>query len=142
MTYLSGCSSPGGGISEYLVAIWAEENSALGAANQYEWAFGNGANTPAAGGVVIYVPGDFSCEIVAMSAHIGGGTPSATIEAVLNGTPQGAAANVVLSSTADSVNELGTPVAVSSGDRIGFRTTSSSGTAGPCTVTAWLRYYQ
>jgi hypothetical protein len=76
-----------GGISEYMYSVWAEENAALGASNTYEWAFGNGANTPSDGGMTIYVPSGWTAEVVAMSLRVGGGT--ATVELVHNGTPQG-----------------------------------------------------
>jgi len=130
----------GGGISEYMVAIWAEENAALGASNTYEWAFGNGANTPSDGGLTVYVPSGWTCEVVAMSLRVGGGT--ATVELVHNGTPQGSSARVVLSSGQSATDELGTPLAISNNDYINFRTSSSSGTSGPCVVTAWLRYQE
>lgn len=126
--------------NEYMVSVWAEENAALGASNTYEWAYGNGANTPSDGGITMYVPSGWSCEVVAMSLRVGGGT--ATVELVYNGTPQGASANVVLSSGQSATDELGTPLSLSSNDYINFRTTTSSGTSGPCVVTAWIRYYK
>jgi hypothetical protein len=52
-TSLHSHAGGGGGISEYMYCVWAEENAALGASNTYEWAFGNGANTPADGGMNI-----------------------------------------------------------------------------------------
>jgi hypothetical protein len=127
----------GGGISEYMYPVWAEENAALGASNTYEWAFGNGANTPADGGVVIYVPSGWTAEVVAMSLSVGGGT--ATVELVHNGTPQGSSARVVLSTGQYATDELGTPLSLSNNDYINFRTSSSSGTSGPCVATAWIK---
>ena len=73
----------------------------------------------------------------AVGASLGSGT--ATIEVVLNNTPQGATANVSASGTA-TMNELGAPVSISNGDKLNFRTTSSSGTTGPCTAGLWLKY--
>jgi hypothetical protein len=127
----------GGGISEYMYPVWAEENAALGASNTYEWAFGNGANTPADGGVVIYVPSGWTAEVVAMSLSVGGGT--ATVELVHNGTPQGSSARVVLSTGQYATDELGTPLSLSNNDYINFRTSSSSSTSGPCVATAWIK---
>jgi hypothetical protein len=127
----------GSGISEYMYSVWAEENAALGASNTYEWAFGNGANTPSDGGMTIYVPSGWTAEVVAMSLRVGGGT--ATVELVHNGTPQGSSARVVLSSGQSATDELGTPLSLSNNDYINFRTSSSSGTSGPCVVTAWIK---
>ena len=123
-------------LDEQIYPIWAEENAAI-AASTYEWAFGNGANTPVGGGIPIYVPSGYTCEVVAMSLMLGGGT--ATVELVKNGTPQGSSANVSVSSGTNAVNTLSTPLALSNGDYINFRTQAASGTAGPCTVTAWIR---
>lgn len=71
------------------------------------------------------------------SLRIGGGT--ATVELVKNGTLQGSSGNVVLSSGQGATNEFITPVSIASGDFINFRTTTESGTSGPCVVTAWVR---
>jgi hypothetical protein len=136
-TSLHSHAGGGGGISEYMYCVWAEENAALGASNTYEWAFGNGANTPADGGVVIYVPSGWTAEVVAMSLSVGGGT--ATVELVHNGTPQGSSARVVLSTGQYATDELGTPLSLSNNDYINFRTSSSSSTSGPCVVTAWIK---
>ena len=129
----------GGGGSVSYFPIWAEENAGLGASNTYEWAFGNGSNTAANEGVVMYVPSGFECHCVAMGAQVDGATPSATIELVLNGTPQGESCQVVLTSANTGVDELQTPLAISSGDLVNFRTASSSGTTTSCRVVAWFR---
>ncbi len=139
MTYL-GSDAPSGG--ECYFPVWAEENSTLGASNTYEWAFGNGANTASNEGIVMFVPSGWVCTCVAMSAQVDGGTPSATIELVLNGTPQGAAANVALAAANVGVNTLATPLSIVSGDYINFRTTSASGTASSSRVTAWFKLTQ
>lgn len=134
-------SLPGGGGSAVpaYFPIWAEENAALGASNTYEWAFGNGSNTAANEGVLMYVPTGKECHCVAMGAQVDGGSPSATIELVLNQTPQGASAQVVLSSENTKMSELGTPLAISNGDLVNFRTASSSGTTTSSRVVAWFR---
>jgi hypothetical protein len=129
--------SNNGSASEYMVPIWAEENSSL-ASTTYEWAFGNGATTPADCGMTVYVPSGWTCEVVAMSLTVNGGT--ATVELVHNGTPKGSDAQVVLSSGQQAMDELGTPLAISNGDLINFRTYAASGTSGPCVVTAFLKY--
>lgn len=120
----------------YMVAIYAEEGSNL-SNTTYEWSFGNGANTPAGFGVTIYVPSDYKCELVAMSLSIRQGT--ATVEALKNSTPLGAAANVTVNSGTRNTNEF-TGIEYSNNDVINFRTTSAVGTGGPNVVTAWLRY--
>ena len=133
-----GWGGGGSGMSSYLVPVWAEENAALGTSNTYEWAFGNGANTPADGGLTVYVPTGEQCHVVAMSLRVGGGT--ATVEIVHNGTPKGEACQVVLSSGQSATDEMDTPLELSNNDYINFRTSTSSGTSGPCVVTAWLKY--
>ena len=75
-----------------------------------------------------------------MTLVIGAGT--ATVELNISGVLQGASANVTVSSGTKAVNTLASPVTVVSGDTLTFRTTSSSGTSGPCVVCAWLRYYK
>lgn len=132
----------GGGGGECYFPIWAEENATLGASNTYEWAFGNGANTASNEGVMLYVPSGWTCTCVAMGAQIGTASSSATIELVVNGTPQGANANIELTDAANGLVELSTPLPLSNGDRINFRTTSSSGTQAACTVIAWFRLVQ
>ncbi len=129
----------GGGSAEFFFPIWAEENSTLGAANTYEWAFGNGANTAINEGVMMYVPSGFACTCVAMGAQIGTASSSATIELVVNQVVQGSAANIVITSAANGLAELSTPLSISSGDMVNFRTTSSSTTQAACTVIAWFR---
>ena len=124
-------------ISEYLMPIWAEENGEL-AATTYEWGFGNGAETPIDGGLTIYVSSGWECHVVAMSLRLGSGT--ATVELVHNGTPKGNDCNVEVSSGQGAVNEIGTPLALSNGDYINFRTTAAAGTSSPNVVTAYLRF--
>ena len=124
---------------EYMIPIWAEENSSLGNAT-YEWAFGNGANTPNDIGVTIYVPTGWNCEVKAMSLRIKSGT--ATVELVHNGTLQGSNCNVTVSSGQGSTNDSFASISISNNDYINFRTTTSSGTATSNVVTAWLRYYK
>jgi len=132
-------AAPSWSTQEYMTTIWAEENAPLGN-GLYEWAFGNGGNTPSGSGVPIYVPSGWSCEVVAMGLVIRTGT--ATVELDISGVAQGASANVTVSSGTKAVNTLGSPVAIVSGDTLTFRTTSHSGTTGPCVVSAWLRFYK
>lgn len=130
-------ANAGGGGGEYMVAVWAEENATLGI-NSFEWAFGNGASTPADGGLTVYVPSGYTCQVVALSLRIGSGTANVCL--VYNGTTLGAACNVVVSSGQGATNDSFTPVDISNNDWIGFRTITSSGTSSPNVITAWLKY--
>ena len=122
---------------KYRYAIWAEENSTISSAT-YEWAFGNGANTPAQGGIAIYVPTGETCSLVAMSMASDDATSSATIEAVINGTPQGANANVTTSGARSAVNDSFTPITLNNNDRLNFRTQTVTTSGNPNTATAWI----
>lgn len=124
--------------SEYMIAIWAEENSSLGN-NTYEWAFGNGSNCPSNDGVTIYVPTGYECHIIAMTATTNDAAGSSVIEANINGSLQGSNCNVTISGRS-GVNDSFTPVSISSGDRLTFRTTTAGTNSSPSIVCAWLRY--
>lgn len=109
-------------------AIWAEENGAL-AANAYEWAFGNGANTPNGMGVVL----PFACELFAVGLSLLQG--SASVRVQHDGTTV-----ATIDSRADgNLLTLGTPVAAVAGDVVGFQTATATGTGTPNIVTAWYR---
>lgn len=127
----------GGGITEYMYPIWAEENSTLGN-SAYEWAFGNGANTPSNNGIAIYVPTGWQAHIVAMSATTNNASGSSVIEANINGVLQGANCNVTLAGRS-ATNDSFTPVALSNADRLTFRTTTAGTNSSPNTVCAWIR---
>ena len=124
-----------------MVPVWAEENGGLSPDpnnNGYEWAYGNGANTPNDGGVTIFVPSGYICQVIAMSLRIGGGT--ATVDLVHNGTIQGSDCNITISTGQGASADASSPVNVLDGDYINFKTSAASGTSGPCVVTAWLKY--
>lgn len=122
---------------EYMYPIWAEENAALGNST-YEWAFGNGANTPSDTGIAIYVPSGWTATIVAMSATTNNASGSSVIEADINGTLQGANCNVTLAGRS-ATNDSFTPVSLSDGDRLTFRTTTAGTNTSPSTVCAWVK---
>ncbi|MDC1200069.1 hypothetical protein N8078_00665 [bacterium] len=124
----------------YMVPIWAEEAGNL-ANNQYEWAFGNGANTPSNAGITIYVPSDYTCAIVAMTATTNNSSGSSKIEANVNGSVLGASNGVeVTLSGRSGENDGFTPFSISNGDRLTFRTRTAGTYGNPSTVTAWLKY--
>ena len=107
--------------------IWAEENSSLGN-NSYEWAYGNGANTPQTGGIVIPV----NCELFAISWATKGTGAEISIE--INGT------NVATSDTITTTSgyRTFTAIEINVGDRCNFKTLTGSGNQ-PNTVAAWFR---
>lgn len=111
-----------------LYAIWAEENSTLGGGST-EWAFGNGANTPANQGIVIA----FKSWLVASSLNLKQG--SATIAIFKNGVE---VAEIVSGGTANKAL-YDTPISYEAGDVLGFRTKTASSTGSPNTITAWFR---
>ena len=129
------------GTSSFIFPIWAEENSTLEAALGYEWAFGNGANTPSNSGLMMSVPPGYTCSCYAMSIKMANTTGSATIELMLNEVAQGSNCNVVATANGGTVADVngGTPLPIADGDIINFRTTSSSGTTAPSVVTAWFK---
>ena len=127
----------GSGITQYVYPIWAEENSTLGNST-YEWAFGNGANTPTNNGIAIYVPVGWQAHIVAMGATTNNASGTSVIEAEINGTLQGSNCNVTLAGRS-AVNSAFTPVALSNADRLNFRTTTAGTNTAPNSVVAWIR---
>lgn len=129
---------PGDGAVECYYPIWAEENGPLATAT-FEWAYGNGADTPSNRGIVIFVPSGLSAEVVGMSLSINGGT--AQVEINLNGTNQGASANIAIDSGNKTTKVLSTPLSLSNGDVLNFRTQAATGSSGPCHVCAWVRMF-
>jgi len=121
----------------YMMAVWAEENAGL-SSGSYEWAYGNGANTPIDGGVTIHVPSGYSCEVVAMSIRLGAG--DATVELIHNGVLQGSNCQVVATGVQSKTDTIASPIAISDNDYINFRTVTASSTGSPNVVTAWLKY--
>lgn len=135
---LSGAPAPG--LSESFVPIWAEENGVLGA-NTYEWAFGNGADTPNNNGISIYVPSGYEVHIVAMGATTNNAAGSPTIEVEVNGSALGASDGIQITLAGRSgINDSFAPYALSSADRLNFRTISAGTSTSPHTAVAWLRY--
>ena len=126
----------------YMVPIWAEESQGSGLDdNLYEWSFGNGANTPSNAGITLYVPSDYTCAIVAMTATTDTSSGNSKIEADVNGSVLGAINGVeVTLSGRSGENDTFTPYSINSGDRLTFRTRTAGTNSSPSTVTAWLKY--
>lgn len=120
-----------------VIPIWAEENSTLGIGATYEWAYGNGANSPSGSGV--YIPWDY--EIVAMGLYVNNASGVATVQAERNGSAFATAAQVscATSSTGSATFAVGSRPQGSAGDFFNFKTVSSSATGTPCHVVAWIR---
>lgn len=104
-------------------SIWAEENSTLVAGGN-EWSFGNGAETPTSGGIVVPI----DCELYAGS-FVGAGTVS--ISALRNG--------IGVEIITSTLTTFGAPTQFSAGDILSFQTLSAVGSGTPNTVTAHFR---
>jgi len=112
--------------------VWAEESADLNT-NAQEWAFGNGNDTPANMGVTIPV----DCELFAMGLSLEGST--GTVRAVVNGNI-GLTAYQVAAVGQVGFETFATPLAVTAGQRINFRTVASGGGAtNGGLVVAWFR---
>jgi hypothetical protein len=110
--------------------IWAEENASLGA-GAFEWAFGNGDDTPIGGGIVI----PFACEAFALSLNCGtAGT--AEVALYLNGAE---AAAVSITAATASFTTLTQSIDIPAGGLINFRTKTGAGSSSGNRVAAWFR---
>lgn len=111
--------------------VWAEENAALGN-NNYEWAFGNGANTPNAGGLVM----PFDTALTALSLTCGSAAANLSVHAYKNGVSIG---SVSVAASRYGSTVLGSKVNFSAGDRLTFRTgTITVASGSPNVMAAWL----
>ncbi len=120
------------------MVLWAEENAVLGAANTYEWAFGNGASTNATSGFVMPFG---TWEVRGMGLHIGGtaGTRTATVRLRVNQAfPAGIQVVVPVGTSEGDVQFPKGTLTINAGDLLNFQTLSSTGTAAPCVVSVAL----
>ena len=125
---------------EFFETFKASENAAL-AASTYEWAHGNGENTPIDSGIVVGVPSGYSAELVSMGLSMQTGT--AVVIAVIGGVEQPGTAQVSVTSPAQTaLDNMVSPPAVVDGDTLNFKTRSASGTSGPNIVTMQIRFYK
>lgn len=113
--------------------MWAEESGAL-EDNGFEWAYGNGDNTPNGHGLVIPV----DCELWAMSLDHEGGV-NTIVRAVHNSNTGLSDYQVETSGAEQGFITFPIPLTITAGDVVNFRTISRSdeGTSGR--VTAWFR---
>lgn len=112
-----------------LFPIWAEENAGLGN-NQREWSFGNGAT----GDIGIVLP--INADLFAVSYNADTAGTNTEIAVVQNTSSQ--VATTGPQSGEDGFVILGSPVAFSAGDRLGFQTIIAGG-AVDVRVCAWFR---
>ena len=109
--------------------IWAEENADLGN-NAFEWAFGNGANTPANQGVIIGI----DCELVFLGLSIRGST-SCEVDVLKNGVLQG----VAVSTVSALRGQADVSLAYVKGDYFNFKTLVGNAASNGGIVTAMFR---
>lgn len=113
--------------------IWAEENAALGAAT-YEWAFGDGANTPTGLGLVL----PFRCGLIALSLSLSGGAARAKVEVEKDGVIESDYA-IDLTTSNQGFQEFPLPLTFHAGSVLNFRTVSQTGSAAPNQICAWFK---
>ena len=112
-------------------AIWAEESADLNN-NSFEWAYGNGNNTPAGMGVVI----PFACELISFClTHEANANTTVELWQNTSGTGQ----RVSTSNSRKGITNLDTPHAIAEGDVINFKTITGSSASNGSVVTAWFR---
>lgn len=114
--------------------IWAEENAAL-LNNAFQWALGNGNDTPSGSGVVV----PFDCELIALTlSHELSVT--ARVQAWRN---SGGTGKTVTTNNAKTgvANFEGNPAVYLAGQVFNFRT-DIGGEGGGSTASAWFRRLQ
>ena len=99
--------------------IWGEENGPI-AANQTEYSYGNGAT-----GLNTGIPSPWNCEAVGMVLNAETFGASATVELLVNSS---SVSRNITGTSRDTVTYFGTPLAITQGQRLNFRTTAVSGT--------------
>lgn len=113
--------------------VWAEENSPL-SANTEEWAFGNGANIPIGQGTILP-----NCELYGAGLSLRQG--AASVGVYINSSLVGSVSN--LNAIGGDVKrcyiEFPTPVLITAGSVVSFRTLTAAGTSTPNVVTALFR---
>lgn len=127
----------GGSVTEGLqkgavFCVWAEESADLGN-NAFEWAYGNGNDTPNGMGVVLVFP----CELIGLGLTLEGAA-SSSVEAYKNTSTTGKRVSTS-SSKKGFESFIDSPIEFAAGDVINFRTkTGHSSSNGGCIV-AWFR---
>lgn len=119
----------GGGSSYFETIIWAEENGAI-SSNTDEWSYGNGSV-----GADIGIPSFWDCEAVGMVLN------AETVGTSLGVWLRVNSANTlgIVATQRDNFVDFPTPVAISRGDRINFKTATEVGTWSDVRVGVVLR---
>ena len=114
-----------------IFCVWAEESADLGN-GAFEWAYGNGNETPNGMGVVLV----FDCELIGLGLTLEGNA-TCQVEAYKNTTATGK--RVSTSNNKKShVTFADTPIQYSAGDVVNFRTITGSTASNAGIVTAWF----
>ncbi len=109
--------------------VFAEESGPLDV-NAFEWAYGNGDDSPADFGIVL----PMNCELFAIGLNVR--TGSGTVEVYKNGVATGLNSG---SASPVSLNSSFTALSFKAGDVVNFRTIAQSGASEGGKVVAWLR---
>ena len=113
--------------------IWAEESADTNS-GAYEWAFGNGNDTPIGMGILLPIP----CELFAIGLMTEG-VSSNEVEVRKNNLSTGK--SVVSSNSKQAMHNFDNDViAFNANDVLGFRTITGSIEANGAVVCAWLRH--
>ncbi len=126
----SGSDPPTSGRAGYFeTIIWAEENGAVGS-NTDEWSYGNGSV-----GASIGIPSFWDCEAVGMVMNAEVVGVSLGIDLRINSS----SVETMTSTQSDAFYDFTTPISVSRGDRINFKTELEVGTWSDVRVGVVLR---
>ena len=112
--------------------LFAEEAGALGS-NNFEWAFGNGDDSPSGFGITL----PFDCQLLALTLDTKNG--SGTVEARKNESSTG------LQVTSDENNrhavaEASGPIDFNAGDVLGFKTVAALDASQGGKIAAWFKW--
>lgn len=116
--------------------IWAEESSDLNpnTLDGYQWAFGNGDNTPVNSGLVLLE----NCQLIALGLNIVG-SGVASVKAIKNGSETGKIVAVETGTKTGFTNFDDNPIDYARGDILNFRTATGSSSSNKARVTAMFK---
>lgn len=132
-----GSSGPVSVPLEYYYVITGEESGTVTAGN-YEYAYGAGATSGSGEGPVVYVPSGWTAEAVAFTIFTDNST-SLTVELNLNGVDQGSNTQVTGTVGTGTAGEFPTPVSLSSGDVVCFKTAAEVGSGSVHNIGLWIK---
>ena len=121
--------------------VWAEENTQT-ISGAFEWSFGNGAEAPRNSGIVLMK----ACKLISLGLTVyeeTGASYALNVDCYKNSAKASSEADIETPASSTGVTnstyDLTTPVTFSAGDRVNFRTISSSGTVSQARVSALFR---